>query len=319
MFDIPTVKVRIRICMLDQQFIKLVKDGLLAVAQTGTYQLAQIKNLSGSQVKFGQQKKLIEVDGIVVPYNYGISQLMTEPKTFLRQNIEAFWYLFSCATEDIESPLCNFALRPILELGFSRVIYFSTLSSDAQRENAIEFWLCTNALLVETHELGDGGLNRREAYQAGIDLLTDEKKQKLYQQIMASNFPHQAIHKKLHELAEPLLNPKTAEKVSEISKDLLGECGSFKWEITKIYRSLSMYEHGNPVLLRNLPKESVDKTHITRCAKALLVVGEIMIAFTDKYFGTDTQGHEVLSARIKELSEALLHEWKVRIADKSSG
>lgn len=214
-------------------------------------------------------------NGIFVPETLKEIKVKSDPTAFTLNLLESFWDFFEVITKNIQTPLTNIALRPILELGYTQILIYLFETEARKKEIAIKYWLCTKG------EVLGGNGNSKEAieewkisYKALIKELSKASGSARFEKFSKNEYPQMDFVEERKNLFK--LGDKHRQTFIETKLKEVGIKYSFS-RIKKQFNSLSLYIHINIFLIRNLKQEERDKTHTLRVTILLLDIGKFML------------------------------------------
>ncbi len=266
-----------------------MKDQLI---QTIKNLLSEVSDLAKSQVKDFKKKNNtpvissllmpnhLNIGGIWIPRDQAEINLITDPATILCNFIETFWDMYGQALEIIDKPAVQYMMRPLMEMLFVRIIYFSLTPVEEQKQIVVKLWLLTTGLRLQPENTEDK-TKILKSFDLFTSLLSDSKEKKFYQDLIIKQFPFKELHAKLHKLLPSILDDIVLEIVATtFSKQWKGKTHD-KVNLDKIIRSMSLSVHANPFHVRELELRKAQNKDFIRYSTLMNFLGLNLIRFCD--------------------------------------
>jgi len=278
-----------------------VKAVLTEVHKAGLTQLEEIrkplKTPTRTVTHVGQ--KWTSLGGIFLPQKDVLADVATEPDSFLLQMLSAFWKLFATISEKVEEPISVFAIRPVVELAFRQIVWYSLQNPEAQKEIAVKYWLYNTAWIL------NGGKDERwlSDYKKFMALLNPSG-EKEFSKIQQDGFQLDKIANGLHRLFPSITDSQILAQLEPYLEELWGVKFS-KDYVGKAYRHFSLYTHAHLFAITNLENYKTSKKHMFSCATLLVFSGYHILNFIDKEILKQNADFSGLKSMIAEVVPAL--------------
>lgn len=243
---------------------------------------------------------------IFTPHKIDIARTFIEANRFLCSLVEVFWKLYRLSSESIENPVVQFSMRPLLELCYGQIMYFSLQEPTKRKDIATQYWLCNIGLLIRNKQNQENA-ERLKTYDSLITELSEERSKNQFIQIRDTGFPIAALSRKLYKLFPSLSDGQLKEKLKPFLINIYGEKYSEEY-VEIFYREFSQYVHANALPIINMWYERKTKGHILRCALLQFLIGCQILRFTNEKMlaGKDDKDITAITERIKKTTEILL-------------
>lgn len=231
-------------------------------------------------------KGYLNYKGLYLPKSFVIPRFATSWHSFAFLLTETFWKVFNETRIVIDDPAGQFSLRTLLDLCYTKVLYFFNQKSAHRKEQiAIRYWLCNIGLW--------GGNNKEEEYESLLLLLSRKDDKKRFTRLKHKGFPQEDFLDELQRIWPGLNNKKIWQ---QIIKDVEPLYPHRKKEETRalcnnLWRMLSLLEHGDPITVKGLLEDS--KSHLFRSYTILFLTGMQLVKTINKRILDGKQDKEI--------------------------
>ncbi|MDD5551824.1 MAG: hypothetical protein PHI88_01540 [Candidatus Pacebacteria bacterium] len=259
----------------------------------GQGQVAKLEAENSVKVKFPEiyaGKKYILVNGIMQPFEEVAVKEIIKPKNFISIFLSSFWNFYNMISDRLEDPLIQFGMRTLLEICYSKIIFFGLLPEEKQQEKAIQYWMCYSGILATDKK------NKifLDLYKKLINHVKPSEK-KFYENQQKNNFEKkEAFFKKIERTFPGVTSEYLFKQIEPHLKTIIGTNLSAD-TLQNMHTWLSQYLHGNIFLLNNVVKAEKDKNHLYKVSVILFLTGYRLSNFcNEKFFSKDKEEQEKL-------------------------
>jgi len=262
-------------------------------------------------IKLGNFQFLSDT-GLYLPQRVVEVKEIIRPGPFLEMQINAFWTLYERVFEVIEKNISQFGLRTLLDVCYSKIIYFFKLEKKRQKEIAVKNWLCMLGFTLNRKGL-PGEKKWLELYLNLIKELRKENDKKHFTRLQKSQFPIEKIVDQNKRLWHGIGSKALWDTIHKDLEIFLGANTKLAAEereslIRGLYAWFSLLLHGDFIFLKTLETEEKadDKEHLFRSLVILLLTGVQVLKVTDKFLNIKTDETANIDKKIKENSPIII-------------
>jgi len=205
---------------------------------------------------------------------------------FFRQNIDQYWILYKHALNILEDPSLQFLMRPLMELCYLRIVYYSSRPSEDQAQLIVKYWLCIYGILKDD-----------KIYTSLLKHLTNQKDFINYTELIKNDFPAVEFHKKLHQISYSITRIEISKEIEKSINDLWGGNAPMGEGIDIQFRSMSMILHAHPTNIKLLDLEENNLKYLLRCGNIMYTTGITIILLCEKNGWTNENQKELIEIK----------------------
>ena len=256
--------------------VKTILGRMSAEAELQSKKLRSLHDKSTRQGTKGGQR-VIEVNGAFVPEALAMAQFNADPNYFVFFLLDTYWKLNSLVAENIEDPLIQFSMRPLLEFCYGKILYFHLQNSLKQKSLAIKYWLCMGGLRRITKEDG----KEKEMYYHLLGMLPNGSEKNRFINLEKKGFPLGEVSNELQRIFPSVRIKEMKEQLETHLVEVWGNTFD-KDYLEMVYLWLSQFMHGNIFLMRVMSDDATTKRHVFKCSLILFLTGYHLLNFTYK-------------------------------------